>query len=107
MPNVYFSEIGETLTLTSEQWKCLMADLHAQGDPNERLRRLLREPSILEQRIAQLSEKWADWLVDAVAMATQDRRYLRGEPEEDKVATEAIYLNGKKAIESALRAMQG
>lgn len=47
-----------------------------------------------------LAEKWADWLVDAVATATQDRRFLRGEPTEDMVATEAIYANGKKAIEA-------
>lgn len=49
------------------------------------------------------AEKWADWLVDAIATATQDRRYLRNNPAEDKVATEAIYLNGKKAIENALK----
>lgn len=49
------------------------------------------------------AEKWADWLVDAVAMATQDRRFLRGDPAEDAVATEALYKNGKKAIEMALR----
>ena len=48
-------------------------------------------------------KKWSDWLVDAVAMATQDRRYLRGEPQEDCVATEAILLNGEKAIRNALR----
>jgi hypothetical protein len=43
----------------------------------------------------------ADWLVDAVAAATQNRAFLRGDPAEDKVATEAIYLNGKKAIADA------
>jgi len=47
---------------------------------------------------------WADWLVDAVATATQDRRFLRGDPAEDKIATEAILLNGKKAIENAFAA---
>lgn len=46
---------------------------------------------------------WADWLVDAVAGATQDRRYLRGDPAEDKNATAAILLNGKKAMENLLR----
>lgn len=40
----------------------------------------------------------ADWLVDAVATATQNRKLLRGDPEEDTWLTEAIYLNGKKAI---------
>lgn len=44
----------------------------------------------------------ADWLVDAVAMSTQDRRFLRGDPDEDKVATEALELNAKKAIEVAI-----
>jgi hypothetical protein len=48
-------------------------------------------------------EYWADWLVDAVATATQDRRYLRGDEDEDTIATQAIYLNGKKAIENLLR----
>lgn len=49
-------------------------------------------------------EYWADWLVDAVAGATQDRRFLRGDPKEDKVATEAIFANGKKALENILSA---
>jgi hypothetical protein len=53
-----------------------------------------------------LAEKWADWLVDAVAGATQDRRFLRGDAAEDKIATEAIYGNGKKAIENALNALR-
>jgi hypothetical protein len=43
-------------------------------------------------------EYLADWLVDAVATATQNRALLRGDPGEDKVLTEAIYLNGLKAI---------
>lgn len=45
----------------------------------------------------------ADWLVDAVAGSTQERAFLRGDPEEDKVWTESIYLNGKKAILVALQ----
>jgi len=53
-----------------------------------------------------LAEKWADWLVDAVAMATQDRQFLRGEPEANDVAIEAIFLNGKKAIESAIKELK-
>lgn len=48
---------------------------------------------------------WADWLVDAVAAATQDRRFLRGDPAEDRIATEALYTNGKKAMENLLRAI--
>lgn len=50
------------------------------------------------------SDYWADWLVDAVATATQDRRFLRGDPEEDRVATEALYANGKAALERYLAA---
>lgn len=50
-----------------------------------------------------LIEYWADWLVDAVAASTQDRKFLRSDPEEDTIATEAIYLNGRKAIEMAFK----
>lgn len=46
----------------------------------------------------------ADWLVDAVATSTQDRRYLRGDPECDQVACESIRMNGELAIRAALRA---
>lgn len=49
------------------------------------------------------ADYWADWLVDAVAGSTQDRRFLRGDPAEDKIATQALYLNGKKALENILR----
>lgn len=52
-------------------------------------------------------EKWADWLVDAVATATQDRRFLRGDPAEDKIATGALFANGKKAIENAITETSG
>ena len=52
------------------------------------------------------ADYWADWLVDAVAGATQDRRFLRGDPEEDKIATEAILLNAKKAMENLLRSQR-
>jgi hypothetical protein len=39
--------------------------------------------------------KWcADWLLDGVACATQDRSFLRGEPEYDDVTSEAILGNG-------------
>jgi TolA-binding protein len=40
----------------------------------------------------------ADWLVDAVACATQNRMFLRGEPECDQVAVDAIFMNGEKAL---------
>lgn len=52
----------------------------------------------------QTPEYWADWLVDAVAATTQDRRFLKGDAAEDRVAIDAIYLNGKKAIENYLAA---
>lgn len=44
----------------------------------------------------------ADWLLDAVACATQDRRLLRGEPEYDGVLGEAIFQCG---IVACLRSM--
>lgn len=46
----------------------------------------------------------ADWLVDAVATATQNRAFLRGDPDCDSVAVEAILLNGEKAIAYAIEA---
>jgi hypothetical protein len=49
---------------------------------------------------------WADWLVDAVATATQNPKFLRGDPFEDPIATEAIYSNAKKAMENLLRARE-
>lgn len=48
------------------------------------------------------AEEAADWLVDAVAGATQDRKYLRGELGCDDIAIEAIRLNG---IVACLRAI--
>ena len=60
--------------------------------------------------IDRIAKDRAGWLVDAVATATQNRAFLRGDPEEDKWATEAILLNGEKAIrvgiEKALIAMK-
>lgn len=44
----------------------------------------------------------ADWLLDAIATATQDRRFLRGDPQYDETAGEAILANGEKAIRVAL-----
>ena len=52
-------------------------------------------------------EDRADWLVDAIATSTQNRMFLRGDPEEDVVATEAILLCAKQAlahVEAAARA---
>ena len=55
-----------------------------------------------EVRAEDLAKDRADWLLDAIATVTQDRRFLRGEPEYDDVAGEAILLNGEKAILVAL-----
>lgn len=54
----------------------------------------------------QIAHEAADWLVDAVATATQNISLLRGEEEEDTVLTEAIFLNGKKAILAALSKLE-
>ena len=48
MPDVYFSELGETITLTDEQWKRWLADLNKVA-PDENLKRLMRERSILDK----------------------------------------------------------
>jgi heme O synthase-like polyprenyltransferase len=48
---------------------------------------------------------WADWLIDAVGGATQNRALLRGDPAEDEILTQAIVLNGKKAILNAMKAL--
>jgi hypothetical protein len=53
--------------------------------------------------VSRTPEFWADWLVDAVAGATQNRALLRGDPEEDRVLTEALYLNGLHAIKQAMK----
>ena len=45
-----------------------------------------------------IAEDRADWVVDAVATATQNRAFLRGDPECDEVACDAIKLNAEKAI---------
>jgi hypothetical protein len=52
--------------------------------------------------IQKAAQERADWLVDAVAMCLQDRRFLRGDPEEDKTLTEAVFINGQKAISVAI-----
>lgn len=54
------------------------------------------------EQIAAVAKDRADWLLDAVACATQNRQFLRGDPEYDEVAGEAILLNGAKAIRVAL-----
>lgn len=49
----------------------------------------------------------ADWLLDAIATATQDRRFLRGEPEYDEDVGEVILLNAEKAIRIAIQRALG
>lgn len=55
-----------------------------------------------EAQIAAIAKDRADWLVDAVATATQNRALLRGDPAEDAVLTEALFLNAEKAIKMAI-----
>jgi hypothetical protein len=49
-----------------------------------------------------IADEAADWLIDAVAVATQDRRFLRGESEYDEVLSEAIISNGHIACLRAI-----
>lgn len=56
-----------------------------------------------EEKIEAIIKDRADWLVDAIATATQNRAFLRGEPEEDETATGAILMNGEKAIRMAIQ----
>lgn len=56
--------------------------------------------------IKKLAAYWADWLIDAIGGATQNRALLRGDEAEDSILTGAIVANGQKAIENALRAAQ-
>lgn len=69
------------------------------------MRHALIEKSTREQLA--VADEAADWLLDAVATATQDRRLLRGEPEYDEVLGEAILLNGKVACLRALHREAG
>lgn len=50
----------------------------------------------------QIAAERADWLLDAIAGATQDRQFLRGDAECNPVVCEAVLLNGAKAILIAL-----
>lgn len=52
--------------------------------------------------VLRLAKDRADWLLDAIACATQDGRFLRGDPEYDENIGKAILLNGEKAIRVAL-----
>ncbi len=50
----------------------------------------------------EIAKDRSDWLLDAIAGATQDRRFLRGDPAYDEVVGEVILLNAEKAISVAL-----
>jgi hypothetical protein len=45
-----------------------------------------------------IAKERADWLLDAVAVATQNRMFLRGDDAYDAIAGDAILMNGEKAI---------
>lgn len=61
--------------------------------------------TIADGLVDQVAKDRADWLLDAVATATQNRCFLRGDPEYDEVAGEALLLNAEKAIRAAIAAM--
>lgn len=51
----------------------------------------------------EMAQDRADWLIDAIATATQDKRFLRGEKECDEDLCEVIRLNALKALRAALK----
>lgn len=61
---------------------------------------------LLPEQIEAIIKDRADWLLDAVAGATQNRMFLRGDPEYDDVAGGAILLNGEKAIRVVIEAYE-
>ena len=64
----------------------------------------LIEQSTPEQLSA--AKEAADWLLDAVATATQDKRFLRGEDVYDAVAGEAILACGAVACLRFLKSLE-
>lgn len=54
-----------------------------------------------------IAEDRADWLLDAIACALQDRRFLRGDPECEQDTCDAILANAEKAIRTAIEKFQG
>lgn len=67
--------------------------------------KIFREPEevMQDKEISAIAKDRADWLVDAVATATQERMFLRGDIAENTYVTEALLLNAEKAIEAAIR----
>lgn len=61
-----------------------------------------KDTGTLPMQVERLAKDRADWLLDAIACATQDRRFLRGDPAYDEDIGEAILANGEKAIRVAL-----
>jgi len=59
------------------------------------MKHALIERSTPEQNT--IADEAADWMLDAMACATQDRRWLRGEPEYDTVAGDALLVTAKVA----------
>lgn len=55
-----------------------------------------------EKRLSDIVADRADWLLDAIAGATQNRMFLRGDAECDDIACGAVLLNGAKAIRISL-----
>jgi len=53
-----------------------------------------------------IAEYWAEWCVDSVAVGTQDRQFIRGEPEENTLVIEAIHGSAKRAILMAIKDAQ-
>ena len=60
-------------------------------------------PPAATANVLAIAEDRADWLLDAVACATQNRMFLRGDSECDEVACDAILMNGEKAIRLAIQ----
>lgn len=56
----------------------------------------------LQQALDRIIKDRSEWLIDAVACATQNRMFLRGEPEADDIAIDAIIMNGEKALRDAI-----
>ena len=56
----------------------------------------------MDGELKRIADDRADWLLDAIATATQDRRFLRGDPAYDADTGEVIILNARKAILVAL-----
>jgi hypothetical protein len=59
------------------------------------------------KKLEEIEKKEASLFVDNVAMATQDRRFLVGDPQEDAALTEVLFLNAHQAIHRAVTEISG